>query len=56
VAVQHGRQYIGIELNPEYVELGNRRFAETIKTGVNLDDGLLFEARGGVTAGDQVPV
>jgi DNA modification methylase len=40
VAVQHGRQYIGIELNPEYIELANRRFAETTKTGASLDDAL----------------
>jgi DNA modification methylase len=33
VAVQHGRRYIGIELNPEYIELANRRFEKTIKAG-----------------------
>jgi DNA modification methylase len=41
VAVQHGRRYIGIELNPEYIELANRRFEEIIKTGDGLD-GALF--------------
>jgi DNA modification methylase len=41
VAVQHGRRYIGIELNPVYIELANRRFAETTKTGASLD-GALF--------------
>ena len=41
VAVQHGRQYIGIELNPEYIELASRRFEETIKIGAGLD-GALF--------------
>jgi DNA modification methylase len=40
VAVQHGRRYIGIELNPEYIELANRRFEETIKTGASRDDAL----------------
>jgi DNA modification methylase len=40
VAIQHGRQYIGIELNPQYVELANRRFEETIQTGASLDDAL----------------
>jgi DNA modification methylase len=28
VAAQLGRQYVGIELNREYVELANRRFEE----------------------------
>jgi DNA modification methylase len=42
VAVQHGRQYIGIELNPEYIELANRRFNETIKTGACLNSALFF--------------
>src|ERR1035437_1085014 len=40
VAIQYGRQYIGIELNPQYVELANRRFEETIQTGASLDDAL----------------
>jgi DNA modification methylase len=40
VAIQHGRRYIGIELNPEYIELANRRFEETIKTGASRDDAL----------------
>ena len=40
VAVQHGRQYIGIELNPDYIELANRRFEETIKTDASLDNPL----------------
>ena len=40
VAVQHGRQYIGIELNPEHIELANRRFAETIKIDAGLNDAL----------------
>ena len=40
VAVQHGRRYIGIELNPEYIELANRRFVETIKIDAGLDDAL----------------
>jgi hypothetical protein len=40
VAIQHGRQYIGIELNPVYVELANRRFVETIKIDAGLDDAL----------------
>jgi len=40
VAIQHGRQYIGIELNPEYIELANRRFEETIQTGAGLNDAL----------------
>ena len=40
VAVQHGRQYIGIELSPEYIELANRRFEETIKSGAGLVDAL----------------
>lgn len=30
VAVQNGRKYIGIELNPEYIELANRRYAEAV--------------------------
>jgi DNA modification methylase len=45
VAVQHGRRYIGIELNPEYIELANRRFAETINSGAGRDDEL-FPGRG----------
>jgi DNA modification methylase len=45
VAVQTGRQYIGIELNPEYIELSNRRFEETIKSGAGRDDAL-FPGRG----------
>jgi tRNA G37 N-methylase Trm5 len=28
VAAQLGRQYVGIELNPEYIELAYRRFEE----------------------------
>jgi DNA modification methylase len=40
VAVQHGRRYIGIELNPVYVELASRRFEETIKTGASLNHAL----------------
>jgi DNA modification methylase len=40
VAIQHGRQYIGIELNPQYVELASRRFEETIKTGASLNHAL----------------
>ena len=44
VAIQHGRRYIGIELNPEYIELANRRFEETIKTGASLND-VLFHGR-----------
>ena len=40
VAIQYGRQYIGIELNPQYVELANRRFAETINSGAGPDDAL----------------
>lgn len=27
VALQHGREYIGCELNPDYIELTNKRFA-----------------------------
>ena len=42
VAVQHGRRYIGIELNPVYVELASRRFEETIKTGDGLNDALFY--------------
>ena len=42
VAIQHGRQYIGIELNPEYIELANRRFDETIKSGDGLNDVLFY--------------
>ena len=42
VAVQHGRRYIGIELNPQYVELANRRFEETIQTGAGPDDALFY--------------
>ena len=42
VAIQHGRQYIGIELNPQYVELANRRFAETINSGAGPDDALFY--------------
>ena len=26
-----GREYIGIELNPEYIELSEKRIAETIE-------------------------
>jgi DNA modification methylase len=28
VSVKHGRRYVGIELNPEYVEITNKRFQE----------------------------
>ena len=28
VAVQEGREYIGIELNPEYIKLANKRLSE----------------------------
>jgi DNA modification methylase len=48
VAIQHGRQYIGIELNPQYVELANRRFEETIQTGASLDDALFPGWSGGI--------
>ena len=41
VAAQLGRQYVGIELNPEYIELANRRFEET--NVADLDDSLFFE-------------
>ena len=30
VAVQHGRRYIGIELNPEYLEMSRKRIQRTI--------------------------
>ncbi len=43
VAVQNRRQYIGIELNPEYIDLSNRRFKQTIKTDASLEDALFFE-------------
>lgn len=32
VAIQNGRDYIGIELNPEYIELTNQRLAEAAAT------------------------
>ena len=48
VAIQHGRRYIGIELNPEYIELANRRFAETTKTGASPDDALVPGWSGGI--------
>jgi DNA methylase len=35
VAVQHGRSYVGIELNPEYVEISRRRFEREL--GLDLD-------------------
>jgi DNA modification methylase len=35
VAVQHGRSYVGIELNPEYVEISQRRFEREL--GLELD-------------------
>ena len=44
-SIMHGRRYIGIELNPEYIELANRRFAETINSGAGRDDEL-FPGRG----------
>lgn len=31
VALQHGRRYLGVELNPEYVELTRARLEEVIK-------------------------
>lgn len=31
VAVEHGRQYLGIELNPEYIALAQKRIGEAIK-------------------------
>jgi DNA modification methylase len=30
VAVQNDRKYIGIELNPDYVDLSNQRYADTV--------------------------
>ena len=48
VAIQHGRQYIGIELNPQYIELANRRFDETIKSGDGLNDVLFHGWSGGI--------
>jgi DNA modification methylase len=27
VALRHGRRYLGLELNPEYVEMARRRIA-----------------------------
>ena len=30
VATQHGRRYIGVELNPEYIAIANKRYADTI--------------------------
>lgn len=33
VAKQNGRSYFGIELNPDYVEMAERRIAETMNTG-----------------------
>jgi DNA modification methylase len=41
VAAQLGRQYVGIELNPEYIELAYRRFEEI--NVADLDDSLFFE-------------
>ena len=35
VAVENGRSYVGIELNPEYVELSQRRFEREL--GLELD-------------------
>jgi DNA modification methylase len=34
-AVRHGRSYVGIELNPEYVELSQRRFEREL--GLEID-------------------
>jgi DNA modification methylase len=31
VALQHGRQYLGCELNPEYGQLQQDRIAKTVK-------------------------
>ena len=39
VATRHNRSYIGIELNPEYVELGRRRIlddAPLLNTGTEI--------------------
>lgn len=44
-AVQHGRRYIGIEINPEYIDLAYRRFAETINTDASLADTRPLNAR-----------
>jgi hypothetical protein len=30
VALQHGRRYLGIELNPEYVEISRKRLEESL--------------------------
>ena len=35
VAVQHGRRYIGIELNPDYLEMSRKRIQET-RDGITL--------------------
>jgi DNA modification methylase len=41
VAAQLGRQYVGIELNPEYIELAYRRFEEI--NVADLDASLFIE-------------
>src|SRR5690606_35482217 len=30
VAQEHGREYVGIELNPEYIEIAERRMAQGV--------------------------
>ena len=39
VAIQHGRRYIGIELNPEYLEMARKRIQKT-RDGITLPLGL----------------
>ena len=36
VALQEERDFLGIELNPEYVALADRRIAEVLEQGVQL--------------------
>lgn len=38
VAREYGRQYIGIELNPEYVEMANRRAVEVQLSIFGMED------------------
>ena len=39
VAIQHGRRYIGIELNPDYLEMARKRIQET-RDGITLPLGI----------------
>lgn len=58
VSVRHGREFVGIDISQEYLELARRRIAEVIESAGELDAETADEVGGGqiglfVSAGDE---